>query len=256
MRKFITVAVFFCLILAALPALAQDSEPGTLAQEYFVTAKPGHEQQFEAGYKAHAEWHRANDPWTWHTWQVVNGKNFGQYIFRTVNHNWADFDGREAVSEGDGKHFAEHVLPHVQSTTSRIVNYMLKISKPPTEDVAVAGGLVSVITFHVKYGAGEEFVHAIGQISKAIEKTEWPSRGHFWLSVVNGDRTPTYILALPYSSWADMKPTDPPLWTMLEEVYGRAGAAQLQEAFRETVEYESSFIVTFREDMSSIPDGM
>ena len=253
MRKFITLAIFFCLVLAALPALAQDEEPGTLWQEFFVTAKPGHEQQFEAGYKAHAEWHRANDSWTWHTWQVVNGKHLGQYIARTGGHHWADFDGRENMNEADGKHFNEYVLPHVQSTSSRIVQDMLTISKWPEGDMPP---LVNVITFHVKYGADQEFVHAISQISEAIEKSNWPTTGYAWLTVVNGGRTPTYILALPHSSWADMAEPEKSIWAMLEEVYGKEGAGKIMGTFSKTVESETSFIVTFREDLSSIPDGM
>lgn len=253
MRKFITFAVFFCLILAALPAWAQEGEPGTLAQEYFITAKPGHEAQFEAGYKAHTEWHRANDPWTWHTWEVVNGKHLGQFIARTVEHHWADFDGREKMNEADGKHFTQYVLPHVQSTSSRIVNGMPKISRWPEGGVPP---LVSVITFHVKYGADQEFVHAITQISEAIEKSNWPTTGYAWLTVVNGGRTPTYILALPYNSWADMKDPEKSLVAMLAEVYGDEGAGKIMGTFGKTVEYETSFIVAFRKDLSSMPGGM
>lgn len=255
MRKTVLLFSVMCLLGAALPAVAQDEgeEPGTLTQEYFMTVRTGMGAQFEAGYKKHTAWHRANDPRHWDTWQVVVGKNLGSYIIRNPGLHWADMDVDPAVDEGDQKDFQKNVLNTLERTNGRIVNFLPELSKWPEE--AGHPRFVRVITFRVKYGSARKFTSAIRKVNEAIEKSSWPTKGYAWLTVVDGDRVPTFILGLPANSWAEMKPGDPPLWAMMEEVYGEKEAEKIRGVFAETVTSETSMIVTYRADLSSVPDG-
>ena len=90
-------AVLATALVVAAPVAAQEEQPPTMvAKNYFLTVFPGQGAQFEAAYKSHVQWHVDNDDdWYWHTWQIENGENMGQYIVRTGDHEWADFDGRE-----------------------------------------------------------------------------------------------------------------------------------------------------------------
>jgi hypothetical protein len=95
MSKFRMFLIVMTVFAVAAPLMAQDEEmpPPMVAKNHFVTANPGQALEFEAAYKGHLEFHaNNNDSWYWHTWQIANGQDFGQYIIRTGNHSWSDFE--------------------------------------------------------------------------------------------------------------------------------------------------------------------
>lgn len=244
-----TLFLIGAIALLALPAVAM-REPGTLARTYFVKAKPSMVQQFEAAYKRHIAWHRQQrDTWTWHTWQVETGEQFGQYVIRTPGHHWEDFDARGEFNAADEAHWVANVAQYVESVSSTIVAYRPDLSRWPEGEIPA---LASVFQFHLNYGGSQEFDYAIKKIYQAIEKSHWP--GHYsLLSVVSGSEVPTSIVVIPHRNWAAMKAPEKPLWTMIEEVYGRQEAQRLRDLFAKTVHCERSFMVRFRSDLSYQP---
>ena len=241
------------MLLLALPVAAQD-EPGTLAQEYFMKVKPSKAQAFEEAFTAHTEWHRNNDPRHWDTWQIINGENLGSYVVRSPGHRWEDFDIDPELGTADDEHFLTHVALHGASISSRIVNVIPEVTNWPYAETEHPA-LVTVLEFKLRYNKASDFAYAVRKVSKAIRESNYPSRGAAWLTVVNGGEQPTFILVQPRKNWADMKGPDKPLWTMLEEVYGRKGADNLRKLVSKVVVSLTSSIAQYRPDLSSVPTG-
>jgi len=112
-------------------SVSAQEEAGDIARAFVVKAKPGMEQKFEEAYKKHIAWHeQQNDDWTWDTWQFQTGERFGQYMIRTEDHHWQDFDATADFQVADGKHFTDTaaVCPpiHPPSSGSR-VTYCIRV---------------------------------------------------------------------------------------------------------------------------------
>lgn len=239
------------VLLLALPALAQEPE-GAVGRVYYLKAKAGMEQQFEAAVKKHIDWHRRqNDPWTFYWWQAETGEQFGQYVVGTFEHRWEDFDGRAALDAADDADYAANVAQFVESVRGIIVAGLPQVSLP------LAGGegptpLSSVITFHLNMGGEAEFPYVIRKFHQAIQKTNWP-RNYLWYALANGGEHPTYYLVLPHANWAGFKPPAKPFPVMLEEAYGREEAAALLKQLSKLIHCQRSQVLRYRADLSYRP---
>lgn len=88
--------------------MAQD---GQVAHFSFWKPKPGHEINFENGYKQHLNWHKANgDRWAWYGWYIISGPRDGQFVDATFNHAWGDF-GKPVKPAEDGADNQLHTYP-------------------------------------------------------------------------------------------------------------------------------------------------
>ncbi|MFQ5818125.1 MAG: hypothetical protein ACE5H2_09270 [Terriglobia bacterium] len=254
MRRIVVfISVMSVLLLGALlarPAVAQE-EPGQIARVYHVKPRAGMELQFEEAFKQHIDWHRQQgDTWTWNTWFISTGKRFGQYAVGTFGHRWADFDNPGVDPEADAAHYLANVAPYVQSVTSLFGMVLPNVSRPP--EGKGPSPLASLIHIYVKVGAEEKFMHAIGKVSKALEKGNWPGR-YLWYALVNGGKHPQFVLVLPRENWASFKEPEKPVGAALEEVYGRQGADSLRMVFRKTIRSEWSEVLEYRPDLSYAP---
>src|SRR4051812_24549663 len=93
----------------------------TLFARFTVLApKEGMQNDFEAGYKRHLEWHAAQpDTWSWLGWSIVTGDRIGTFIDATVGHEAADFDAPVAPA-ADLADNVKNVLPYGRLVTSAI----------------------------------------------------------------------------------------------------------------------------------------
>lgn len=249
-RRGLFVALLSVLLLA-LPAAAQMPED-TIGRVYFLKAKAGMEQQFEAATKRHLDWHRRqNDPWTFHLWQVDTGDNLGQYVVGVLNHRWEDFDARAALDAADDADYAANVAQFVESVRGIIVAGLPQVSLPPAEGEGPTP-LSSVITFHLNMGGEAEFPYVIRKFQQAIQKTNWTTH-YLWYALVSGGEHPTYYLVLPRANWAGFKPPAKPFPAMLEEAYGREEAAALLKQFSKLIHCQRSEVLRYRADLSYRP---
>lgn len=249
MRRMGVYLSIVCMALLALP-VAGEEEPGVVARIYWVKPKAGMQQAFEAASKQHMEWHRQqNDPWTWNTWVIQTGEDFGTYGIGTFGHQWSDFDNPGVSPQADSAHYLANVGQYVESVTSVFAAYLPKISRPRTAGPAP---MSVVLRFRVRMGKGEEFMNAIAKVSKAIEKTNWLAH-YAWYALVNGGEHPTFVLVLPQENYADMAPQEKPFEKMLEEAFGRAEAEAIRHTFDKTIKSESSYLSVSRPDLSYIP---
>ena len=254
MRKIQLILIALMVLAVAAPLMAQEEgkPPMTVAKNHFIDVSPGQALEFEEAYKGHIQWHaNMNDTWYWHTWQVVNGENFGQYIIRTGGHQWSDWDEHAEFSKEDGAHFWKNVAGFVQDISSVMVVSNMEISNW-TEDYGLPT-MVEVTVFHIKGEYSRAFYSAVEKLHEAIVEKEMPFT-YLWSSVASGSDGPTMILAFPYKSWADIGAAmGVPFWKMVEEVYGDFETDVLRKMVSKSVASQENFIAAYREDMSYNP---
>lgn len=252
--RMILVMMTVCAI--ALPLMAEEEEkaPPMVAKNHFVTVNPGQALEFEAAYKGHLEWHAdKNDTWYWHTWQVVNGKNLGQYIIRTGHHTWADFDEHAEFSKEDSAHYYENVSKYVKKLSSNMVVASPDISKWP-DDYGVPA-MVDVNVFQVNNEYSNAFYHTMKKIHKAIVEKEIPFT-YAWSFVASGGEGPgpTWVMVFPFKGWTEYGASwEPNFWKLVEEVYGDYETDLIRKLMNKAIVHQENYMAAYRADLSYNP---
>ena len=179
--------------LLALPMWAQQ-KPGTLSSFEFQTPKNGMVQQYEAGRKLKAQWHKQqkdNQPLL--VWQIISGDNTGTYVVGREGQHWSDFDKPSVPDAADLAEYNKEIGQFVGALVTRYYNYMADESSIP------AGGAPShyaeINIYHVKFGHYAEFRTAISRVNAAIKKTNWnPGGSAGWYELVNGGHMGEFVL--------------------------------------------------------------
>ena len=245
------IAALALLTGLAAPAVAEGPQPGPLAKSILLVVKTDRFPQFEEALRQHLSFHRANnDPWAWHTWQIVNGDNLGQYILRTHGHQWQDFDANADLRRSDWADFLANVAPHLQSMSSTIATVEPSLSRWPAE--LARPELVSITRFELTYQGFRDFRAAVEKVHAAVSAGD-PDRHYAWTRTVNGANGPEMALLVPLAGWADLEPRLPPLSTVIEQLYGAEAATALEQTIGSTVRSISSSVVAYRGDLSYQP---
>lgn len=253
MRAIKVCAGLVCALLLALPVAAQEEAVGQLARVYVVQPKAGMALQFEEAYAAHVAWHREQgDTWTWVTWQVQSGEDFGKYAIITPGHRWADFDNPGVLPKEDAAHFLSTAGQYVESVTSSFWVSLPDISRPLESEGAAAVRWLNF--FEVQRGKIDKFRNAVHKVHKAIEKTNWPAN-YFWAALVNGGSQPTYLLVFPRENWAGFSPQETPFDQMLEEAYGEQEAKEILSVLDRAIKSQRTHIEVYRPELSYVPGG-
>lgn len=251
--RMLLIVMTLCAIVAPLMAEEEEAPEMVVAKNHFVTVNPGQALEFEAAYKGHLEWHaNKNDTWYWHTWQIANGQNLGQYIIRTGNHTWADFDEHAEFSKEDSAHYLENVSGFVKKLSSTLVVVDPDITQWP-EDYGIPT-IVDVTVFQVT-GDWRAFYHTLKKFHAAIVEKEMPFT-YSWSWVASGGEDPgsTWVLVNPYQSWAEYGDSwEPAFWKMVEEVYGDFETDMIRKMWSKSVTHQQNFIAAYRADLSYNP---
>lgn len=256
MRKAIVFLSFIALAVA-LPAGAQ-SQPKTIARINIIKVKPGEAQQWEAGTKRLNAWKREkNGLATTYIWSVISGENQGEYVEGLLGRDWKDFDaGRErAIKDGFGKEVQATVIPYTESYESSFYAFQPDLSSPV--DPGQSPPPMSEVTFfNLKPGGMHPVVNAIKQANAAIEKTHWTGNGSGarWYVLVDGGEVPQIVLSIGLKNWAAMQSPSMSLGDILAKVYGEAGAQAIMQSFYSHVRSEYNELISYRPDLSYIPD--
>ncbi len=240
------------ILFVAAPLFAQET-PGSIAALEFQKPKNGMVQQYEAGRKQKAAWHKQqNDPLPLFVWEILSGDNTGTYVVGRMGQHWADMDKPAIPDESDVAEYQKVVGNSVDSLVARYYEFLPKLSNPG--DDKMPSKFSEVLSFHVRYGKGPDFRSAIDQISQAAQKTKWPLNFE-WFELVSGGSTGVYVLVLPHKSWADFedKPDVKPFREMLKEAFGQAEADSIVNRINESVQEEMSEIIQFHPELSYLP---
>ena len=106
------------VFLLATSAAAQ-GEPSTVTALEFQTPKNGMVQQYEAGRKKKAAWHKQQkDPQMLFVLQVLTGEHTGSYVVGRDGMHWADLDKPPVSDAADEEEYNKVVTPYVESRTA------------------------------------------------------------------------------------------------------------------------------------------
>lgn len=102
--------------LLLLPELVAAQAPVDTAARYarivLIRPRPGHEAEFESGYKRHLAWHAAHrDPWTWRAWTFLFGERLQLFMDGTFHHTLGALD-HPIDPAGDAADNRANVEPH------------------------------------------------------------------------------------------------------------------------------------------------
>jgi hypothetical protein len=244
--------VFGTLLFASFSSLAQQ-KPGTLAALEFQTPKNGAVKQYEDGRKQKADWHKQQkDPLPLLVWETLTGDATGTYIVGRLEQHWADLDKPAVPDQADLDEFNKVLGSSVQSVVSRYYEFMPKVSNPPAS--TAISKFSEIITYHVRYGHGEDFDSAMARVNEAVQKTKWPVN-YLWYQLVDGGAGGTYVLVIPHDSYADFedKPEVKPFREMLKDAFGPSEAGSIVKRFDAAIDSETSSIIRFRPELSYLP---
>ncbi|MFZ1918591.1 MAG: hypothetical protein WAU58_13535 [Terriglobales bacterium] len=239
------------VLLAALSASAQEEKSTVTALE-FQTPKNGMTQQYEAGRKAKAAWHKQQkDPEMLFVLQVLTGEHTGSYIVGRGGVHWADFDKPAVSDAADEEEYNKVVGAYVEKRTASYFESLPKVSNPGPQGAKYT----SVTSFHIRYGKGDDFRSAIARMYDAAQKTKWPFHYH-WERLANGGPGGEYVLLVDHANWASFEddPAIKPLRDVLREAFGEQEAMSVIERLNGSIESTYSEIVEFRGDLSYIAE--
>lgn len=235
------------LVAFVLTLLPPGAEAQNLARVYVVSPQEG--ADLAAAIREHAQWREQNgDPWTWGVYEVVNGRNLGDFVIRSGGHSWADFDAYEQgeFAEAAAAHYQATMAPAVGSISSVITAADTAHQRLPESFETIQ--LYSVITWYLKPDKVQDFQEAIDKIQGAAEQTDWPARYAF-VSTVNGADGPQRSVVLFYENWAAFEGPEKTFDEMMGEVYGEEAEAIFRK-FSESYRWSESYVLRIRPDLS------
>jgi hypothetical protein len=250
--KLVKFAVALCAVgLFAVGALAQD-KTGTIAALEFQTPKNGMVKQYEDGRKAKADWHKQQkDKDALLVSEILTGENMGTYIVGRFGLHWADMDKPSVTDAADLEQYKKVIGPSVEKLTSAYYEFLPKWSNPSPD---MNAKYISVVTFHVRYGKGDDFQSAIAKVHEANQKLKTPAH-YSWFRLVNGGPGGTFVLTTDHPNWASFEddPAVKPLRDRLREAFGEQEATSVIERLDASVEGTTSELIQPRPDLSYVP---
>jgi hypothetical protein len=250
MRNLRIAALSTLALVAALPASRLQAQDGTLAFTYWITVRPGSAPGFEAAWKEHLAFRRANgDSWTWGVLQQQFGDESGSYVIRSAGHTWADMDAamaspRQAQLQA---HLGATVTPLVESVRSGITQVDLAVSVPPEAGTTV--NVAPVTNFRIRPSATAAFDAGLAAVREATMATGYPFR-YVVLRRIWGGPGFTVAVAGQAPNFAALASGDG-LEQMLVSHFGPARAQEIFQPMFEAIEASESSIFVVRTDLSS-----
>jgi hypothetical protein len=236
--------------LLAASALAQD-KPGNIAIIEFQTPKNGMVKQYEEGRKAKVAWHKQqNGKEPLFISEILTGEHTGSYVVGEFGLHWADLDKLSIPGAADIEEYNKVIAPYVEKVVATYYEFMPKISNPS----GMNAKYIEVVTFHVKFGRGDDFRSAITRVHEANQKLNTPSH-YSWYRLANGGRGGTYVITYDRANWAAFEddPAIKPLRDRLREAFGENEAMSVIERINSSIEGTESEIIQPRSDLSYMP---
>jgi hypothetical protein len=250
--KLMKLAATLCaVVFFAVGAIAQD-KPGTIASLEFQTPKNGMVKQYEDGRKAKVEWHKQQkDKDALFVSEVLTGENTGSYIVGRFGMHWADMDKPSVTDAADLEQYRKVIGPYVEKLTTAYYEFLPKWSNPSPD---MSAKYIEVVSFHIKYGRGDDFRSAVAKVVEANQKLKVPYH-YSWYRLANGGPGGTYVLTTDHANWASFEddPAVKPLRDRLREAFGEQEAMSVIERLNSAIESTYSDLIQPRPDLSYLP---
>jgi hypothetical protein len=238
------------LMVLALSAAAQ--EPGNIAAIELQTPKNGMLKQYEDGRKQKVEWHKQQkDSQGLFVFQILTGDHTGTYMVARFGQHWPDFDKPSVPDADDLAQYQKLVGSSVEGLVTSYWEDMPAWSNPSMD---MNGKYTEVITFHVRYGHGDDFHSAVARVAEARKKMNSPAH-YSWHRLVNGGPGGTFVITYERANFASMAddPAIKPLRDDLRAAFGEQEAMSVIERLNSSIEGTYSELMQFRPDLSYIP---
>lgn len=240
------------LALLALALLPVSSGAQTVSRIWSFTPKAGAGPAVAEAIRAHTQYRDAlGDPWDWDVYEVAVGEDTGKYYAASWNHTWADFDAYEAWPNGAAAsaHFQATVAPLLEKISNEVTRANPEIAKLPS-DPSYVPTLINVTDFYLMPGKQMAFSQALAKIHEAIVAADMP----FYYSSDSrevGGSGPVYAIAGWGQRWADFVDPDTSMEEVMVQHYGEEEAMEIFTSFGESIHHWESFVVRYRQDLSS-----
>ncbi|WP_153638005.1 hypothetical protein [Prolixibacter sp. NT017] len=254
MKKRTLLVGLMVVVMFGLTANGLFAQSKNLAKVYYVKVKDGESGAFQNALKQHAQWRMDNgDPWNWNIYQVVNGKNMGDFIIRSGGHSWADFDNYEDFNAKGSAEFVKNVSPYIAKITSEIsANDTTLVNWYPNNDEV---NLIQVYAYKLNPGHGMDFYNAIKAYGDAIKKEGRKDYyGVIWN--VNGGSALVVDLVFPYKNWAEMEGPKEKWRDFTKRVLGEEKAKMVHDKLVNSYSDVYGYVVQWRKDLSVKAKGM
>jgi len=192
------------LLLLPVIAMAQNSPP-PLAEMWNISPKAGHGQELYKAIGEHMKFRSENgDPRDWNVYTPVLGDELSRIGVRYCCINWADVDAYREWSDSNeavGKHFSEHVAPHMENVGHYFS--VLDWSNSNWNDSDGPYELFAVTEFNIKPGHAAEFDAARDKMSQIAINQGW-AKDHVWAWTSRVGGSPQEGIVIPHKNFASM----------------------------------------------------
>jgi len=245
------------VLMFAIGAQAAEMDKAKVVRDYTDMVMPANQQSYETGVKAYAKC--LSEHGFKYKWTALLHETGNVYTYSYVSDplEWADFDTMHETARVCDSVWVSEVNPYVKKETSAFMVTKPELSHMP-KGMDLGTALIDVTYFKLKSGheAHEMFTSTLKKIAEAAAKKNWP--GHYQFASVQdaGPKAPDYVLVWPAKDWADFgKEIKPPLWKMLEEVYGKEKAGEMRKTLNDVIVDSSSHVDRYSTDLTYTPPG-
>jgi len=254
MKQLTLALLALASMLVSVAAAAQDQPANDgVALAAFMAPKDGQGAALEEAIKAYHHWMGDKEGAMRYQWyEILSGEETGDYLARTGNHNWADFDAEHDWDAAAAEKFSSEVLPHVGSAR---IAYTVAVPDWGNWPESMEGyNLFSVTHWYVQNGQEGAFTAAMDKIDAALDKADFGGHAAF-ARVVSGGHGDGLVFVVPYKGFADMAPQQPTLMEALAKGAGSMEAAgQLMTELGATFKIGESYLLRYRPDLSDYGD--
>ncbi|MHA6204765.1 hypothetical protein ACXU4B_10100 [Dyella soli] len=236
---------------------AAEAAKATVIRDYTDTVAPADQLAYEAGIKRFNECLSQHGfKYTWTAWTHETGDTY-TYSYTTDPLPWSGFDAMQAAGKACDGALRSEVNPHLKSEFSAFMETQPDMSHM-AKGMGISAPYIEVIYFKLKFGHEnrEAFTTVVKKIAAAAEKSKWPY--YFATASVRGGGgdAPDYVVVLPSKSWADLGMDDnPPLWTMVENAYGKEEAQAMRKSLNDAVQSQASHVDSYNAELSYKASG-
>lgn len=241
-KLFIATLIIAIFSINLITAQNNDGEILTTSE---ITVKQGHRAQFIEGVKKWKSCYLENNGKdTWNMWHRQQGEgNF--YIMSGVLPNWAGMDKEDEASNECYVILLNLIMPHIEKVNSRIARSMPEVSRSFPEEANYIR--VNYYEVHKEYA----FEQVIETVTKAIKDKEGSARGIWYNIEFGGPDTPDFMIAEPFTKYADMDIKRDSPAKIYTDLVGEEKAAELWEVWFDTLQNSWSYTFKLNTEMSN-----
>lgn len=205
-----TSAVLSVLLASAVAGFAQSSTSSTstastntaakanVISTYRVSVKPGHEEQFEAALKTHAQRFHTKD-WSWRVGEVLSGPEGNLYQIVEGPFSWTALDSRGDLGAEHMRDYSENIVPHVEKQTAD--TYAVYEAGLSTAGSTQYASKCLLRHFTVKPGKTNAALQRLQQMKSTLQQAG--AHVAVWRSVWSGEPGFTLVFRLA-EGWKDL----------------------------------------------------